>query len=165
MITIRTKHGGCGTRLYTIWQGIRQRCLFTSCKESKHYHDKGITICDEWNSFTAFRSWAMANGYNDSLTIDRINIKGNYEPSNCEWVTRSENTRRQNADGSGHRKPISLIQVFDNTHIKFKTIEDAALFVRLQSGKKQKSTADLLSRRLNADSVKPYYGYICRRTR
>ena len=64
----------------------------------KNYGARGIKICDEWkNDFKAFYDWAMSNGYADNLTIDRIDVNGNYEPSNCRWVTKeiqNKNTRR-----------------------------------------------------------------------
>lgn len=86
------------TRIHNIWLSMRQRC------EKKHssgywkYGAKGIKVCDEWRSFEAFRDWAFSNGYADNLTIDRIDSKGNYEPSNCRWVNQKvqQNNRSNN---------------------------------------------------------------------
>ncbi len=100
----RINHGQSNTRLWDIWSGIRCRTILGSHKSSKTYKDRGITICDEWNTFSIFKDWALSNNYSDNLTIDRINIDGNYEPSNCEWITRSENTIRQNKDNHGRIK-------------------------------------------------------------
>lgn len=60
-----------------------------------YYKDKGITVCDEWrNCFDVFKKWALENGYSDGLSIDRVDEDGNYEPSNCRWITYEENRRR-----------------------------------------------------------------------
>lgn len=93
-----TKHGQKGTRLYNIWNGMKRRC-YGNHKESHNYKENGITVCDEWkNDFKVFYDWAMSHGYSDDLTIDRINCNGNYEPSNCRWVTMKvqQNNRRNN---------------------------------------------------------------------
>lgn len=91
---LKTKHNLVKTRIYHIWINMKRRCVSTN----KYYGGRGIKICDEWLSdFMNFYNWAMANGYSDKLTIDRIDVNGNYEPSNCRWITmkkQSNNTRK-----------------------------------------------------------------------
>lgn len=94
--TAQDRHGMARTRLYNIWKGMRGRCGHkkgTKPVDAKNYRDKGIRICAEWLRFPAFAEWALANGYTDSLTIDRIDSGEWYQPSNCRWVTLSENSR------------------------------------------------------------------------
>lgn len=92
-------HGGCGSRLYAIFKGMKARCFNPNVENYPNYGGRGITVCDEWlNDFTAFRDWALNNGYADDLVIDRINPNGHYEPSNCQWLTVSENTAKRNRE-------------------------------------------------------------------
>ena len=85
-------------RLLGIWTNMVGRCHNTNWNNyfsRVYYREKGITVCDEWRySFENFKCWALANGYEDTLSIERIDSDGNYEPSNCRWITYNENRRR-----------------------------------------------------------------------
>lgn len=81
-------------RLYRIWKNISQRCYNKNQPAYKYYGGRGITICDEWRNYENFKNWALVTGYADNLTIDRINNDGNYEPTNCHWITQSENSKK-----------------------------------------------------------------------
>ena len=84
-------HGRSRTRIYNIWNSMRARCYDKNNKAFKHYGGRGIAVCDDWKySFITFEDWAIHNGYAENLTIDRINVNGNYEPSNCRWATMKE---------------------------------------------------------------------------
>lgn len=90
-----TKHGMRETRLYRIWHSMKCRCQLERHKSYKNYGGRGIRVCDEWQAFEPFRDWAMDNGYTDKLTIDRIDVNGNYEPSNCRWIPMAEQSKNR----------------------------------------------------------------------
>ena len=75
------------TRLYKVWEAMMQRTTNPSSIEYKHYGGRGITVCDEWKTPSAFIEWARNNGYQDNLVIDRIKNDKNYQPDNCRFVT------------------------------------------------------------------------------
>lgn len=101
------------TRLYAVWMTMKQRCENPNNNNYAKYGARGIKVCDEWHTFTVFKEWAYANGYDDTApkgqcTIDRIDVNGNYEPSNCRWVdNKTQGNNRTNnriitLDGVSH---------------------------------------------------------------
>jgi hypothetical protein len=123
------KHGQArkknSTRLYNIWCGMKTRCNSQNAMDYKYYGAKGIGVCKEWEQdFQTFSDWAIKNGYNDTLTIDRINSEGNYEPLNCRWVTMKEQRRntRQNHYITFSGKTQLLTDWSKETGIKTTTI-------------------------------------------
>ena len=89
--TLNRTHGKSRTRIYRIWRSMKARCYDPNSSRYTSYGGRGITICDEWiNDFEAFDEWSTSHGYSEKLSIDRIDVNGNYEPSNCRWATNDE---------------------------------------------------------------------------
>ena len=99
-------HGMAGTRLYSAWASMKQRCYYLKAAHYQYYGGRGIKVCDEWrNDFPAFQKWAYANGWEDRtkshepkdrMSLDRIDNNLDYSPQNCQWITVSENTKKMN---------------------------------------------------------------------
>ena len=88
-------------RLYSIWRGMNKRCNNPNCKNFRWYGAKGIKVCIEWRDYIKFREWALEHGYVIGLTIDRIDNGKGYEPSNCQWLTQSENSKKMHKNHKG----------------------------------------------------------------
>jgi hypothetical protein len=105
-------HGMANNRLYTIWLNMRSRCYNPKNISYRNYGGRGISVCNEWRgSFEKFMDWSFYHGYNEALTIDRIDFNGNYSPQNCKWATKIEqaNNKRNNhvINIDGEEKTIS----------------------------------------------------------
>lgn len=87
-------------RLYSIWKGMNKRCNNPNCKDYRWYGGKGVKVCEEWQDYLKFREWALQHGYIIGLTIDRIDNRKGYEPSNCQWLTQSENSKKRQKYGN-----------------------------------------------------------------
>ncbi len=108
-------HGSSRNKLYKVWNSMKQRILNPNSNRYKDYGGRGITICNEWLEFIPFRDWALSNGYQKGLQINRINNDGNYEPNNCNWITNKENNRNR-----GNQK-IKNIETAYEIRSKYKT--------------------------------------------
>lgn len=87
------------SKLCGAWAQLKQRCGNPNNKDYRYYGARGVTVCEEWQSFRGFEAWALNNGYREGLTIDRIDGNGDYNPDNCQWISQKENCRKQ------HRTP------------------------------------------------------------
>ncbi len=101
-------HGDARTKLYMVWCAMKARCYRTNDKSYKNYGGRGITVCTEWREdYSAFKKWAVDSGYDERLSIDRIDNDGDYEPSNCRWATpktQARNKRRiMSTNTTGYR--------------------------------------------------------------
>lgn len=94
-VEANTVHGMRNTRLYDIWCLMRSRCNNPRNNRFSIYGGRGIKVCKEWDDFRNFAAWALNNGYRDDLTIERIDVNGNYGPSNCKWVPRKQQSRNR----------------------------------------------------------------------
>lgn len=99
------KHGLHKTRIYQTHADMKQRCLNPNNARYHRYGGRGITICDEWREdFMAFYKWALNNGYSETLTIERVDNNGNYEPQNCRWATVSEQLANRDFSRMGRKR-------------------------------------------------------------
>lgn len=114
-------HGLSDTNLYQRWTDMKRRCYNPKNKRYSNYGARGIQVCEEWKSdFQAFYDWAMSNGYSDELTLDRIDVNGNYTPSNCRWSTLTEQmrntTRNRYITAFGETKTVAEWSEIFNIH-------------------------------------------------
>lgn len=101
------KHMMSYSKLYSRWQAMKRRCYNKKDKAYINYGGRGIEVCKEWrSSFSCFLEWCLKNGYNENLTLDRINVNDNYKPDNCrfvDWTIQNVNQRKRSTNKSGYR--------------------------------------------------------------
>lgn len=99
-------HGMSKTRLYGCYKSMISRCYRQKDIHYNAYGKRGIVVCDEWkNNPKAFIEWALSHGYSDNLTIERINVNGNYEPSNCKWIPMCEQYKNKQSNAKPLPEP------------------------------------------------------------
>ena len=137
----KKKHCGCGKpfsyrlsypRLHRIWSNMKFRCNNANDDRYEDYGGRGITVCQEWQeSFEVFCKWALNNGYAENLTLDRIDVNGNYEPSNCRWITSFEQM-------SNMRKNVNLTYKGETKHLsewcRILNVKHTTIAYRLKNG-------------------------------
>lgn len=131
-VSSNTTHGLSDTRIFHIFNGMKERCYNPNNKNYQHYGQRGIKICDGWlNDFVSFYNWSIKNGYRDNYSIDRINTNGNYEPGNCRWANfkTQQNNRTNNHPITLSGRTQTMTQWADETGIDARLIH--ARIVRL----------------------------------
>lgn len=121
------KHGDSNDRIYNIYQGMKDRCYNKRNKNYMDYGGRGIEVCQEWiNSYISFKKWSLLNGYQDGLTIDRIDVNGNYYPENCRWadVIQQNNNKRTNIIIDYNGQKLTLKQLSEVVGINYRTLYD-----------------------------------------
>ena len=119
------KSDGKTERLYSIWCSMKRRFHSTDSEAYHYYGGKGIVVCKEWNDdYSAFKDWAISNGYKDNLTIDRIDSNGNYCPDNCRWATKmvQANNRTNNCTVEYNGEQLTIAQLARETGVPYRTI-------------------------------------------
>lgn len=123
------KHSGYGTRLYAVWDSVRQRCNNPNNKAYHNYGGRGIKMCEKWNDFNKFREWAFNNGYDENAkhgecTLDRIDTNGMYAPDNCRWCTikQQSNNKRDTIYLEWNGEIKTLSEWSEKTGIKYCTL-------------------------------------------
>lgn len=129
-IAASTKHNGRHTRLYSVWITMKQRCYNNNATDYENYGGRGIVVCETWrDSFEEFKMWAYENGYDENAskgicTLERKDVDGNYEPSNCKWTTMKEqsNNKRNNVFISFNGEIKTVSQLSQEYGVKYITL-------------------------------------------
>lgn len=131
------RHGTCGHKfeqpsykqIYSAWRSMKKRCYLQTAPNYKHYGARGIIVCQDWLDPDNFYKWAMDNGYQEGLSIDRINVDGNYEPNNCRWVDMKvqQNNKRNNKLITYDNKTMTMHEWSDYLNIDYVLLKSRLL--------------------------------------
>lgn len=119
------KHKKANTKIYKNYHEMKRRCYNKNASQYQDYGGRGIRVCDEWLAeFETFYNWAMDNGYREGLTIDRIDVNGNYTPDNCRWVDRKtqQRNRRNNVNFTYAGETHCLIEWCERLGLRYNTV-------------------------------------------
>lgn len=114
-------------RIWYIWNGVKKRCMFENDARYPQYGGRGIKMCEAWQeSFDNFVEWALSNGYEDNLTIERIDVNGDYCPENCTWITRKEqaNNKRDTIWVDYHGRHVQLKKLCTEKNLNYDAINN-----------------------------------------
>ena len=137
---MKQRHGDRYTKLWKEWNTMLWRCNPKNITHKRWYYDKGIVVCGEWHNYLNFKEWALNNGYQPNLTIDRIDSDKNYCPQNCQWITLSENVTKSST------RAVIAVDLINNTTQTFESIKDAAQYFHCHT--------DTIQKKLKGKSVK-----------
>ena len=118
------KHGDFGKPLYCVWAAMKRRCFNKNVAYYEDYGGRGITVCDEWIDYIPFKEWALSTGYEEGLTIERIDVNGNYCPENCKWISLSEQNKnkRNSVRIEYNGQSYSIKEIAEITGLKERTV-------------------------------------------
>lgn len=124
---LQTKHGLCNDSIYIVYRNMKNRCFDPRDKRFKNYGERGITVCKEWlgeDGFNNFVEWSNKSGYSKGLTLDRIDVDGNYEPSNCRWtdLVTQENNRTNNRLLTYNNRTMTMAMWAKELNINYNTL-------------------------------------------
>lgn len=125
----KIKHGDeCGrrqTRLYRIWHNMKQRCRNKNSHNYSRYGGRGIDFCEEWSDYTNFKKWAIENGYEDNLFLERLENEEGYSPKNCKWASSFEqmNNTRRNVFIEYRGEKMTIAQAAKKYNLKYSTLQ------------------------------------------
>ena len=122
---LNVKHNMYKSRIYGIWSGLKDRCYNSHNCQYHNYGGRGIKVCDEWQEFEPFKEWALKNGYDDTLTLDRVDFNGDYKPNNCRWITiqAQQYNKRNNHLLTYNGRTQTLTEWADERGIKRNTLD------------------------------------------